>query len=148
MKTLIAILILLSFLQASLIPFDLVLILLILRAYEVPGKENFYLAFGFGLLVSLLTNSPMGVNSLIFLGLVQVTYLYKKTPIATNILFGLPLIAVVLSINDMLASLLWHSSIQLWPKILQETLIAVPLFFILKIWEERFVVKEGMRLKV
>ncbi|TSC66768.1 MAG: Uncharacterized protein CEO21_41 [Microgenomates group bacterium Gr01-1014_80] len=148
MKTLIVVLILLSFLQATLIPFDLVLIFLILRAYETPGKENFNLAFGFGLLVSYLENSPLGVYSLIYLGLILAAYLYKKTPISSNLLFGLPLIVMVLSINSISASLLFSSSVQLFPKVFYETLIAIPVYFIVKVWEERFVLKNEVKLRV
>lgn len=148
MKTLIVVLILLSFLQATLIPFDLVLIFLILRAYEISGKENLYLAFGFGLLVSYLENSPLGVYSLIYLGLILTTQFYKKTPISSSLLFGLPLIVMILSINLSLTSLLFSSSIQLFPRVLYETLIAIPVYFILKNWEERFVLKNEVKLRV
>lgn len=148
MKTLIVVLILLSFLQATLIPFDLVLIFLILRAYEISGKENLYLAFGFGLLVSYLENSPLGVYSLIYLGLILTTQFYKKTPISSSLLFGLPLIVMILSINLSLTSLLFSSSIQLFPRVLYETLIAIPVYFILKNWEERFVLKNEVKLRI
>ena len=148
MKTLIVVLIFLSFFQATLIPFDLVLIFLILRAYEISGKENLYLAFGFGLLISCLENSPLGVYSLIFLGLIQATYLYKKTPISSNLIFGLPLIVMVLSVNSIITSLLFSSSVQFFPKVLQETLIAIPVYFLLRIWEKRFVVKDEVKLRV
>ena len=148
MKTLIVVLILFSFLQATLIPFDLVLIFLILRAYEISGKENLYLAFGFGLLVSYLENSPLGVYSLIYLGLILTTQFYKKTPISSSLLFGLPLIVMILSINLIITSLLFSSSIQLFPRVLYETLVAVPVYFILKNWEERFVFKNEVKLRV
>lgn len=148
MKTLIVILILLSFLQVTLIPLNLVLIALIFRAYIVSEKENLYLAFFFGVLISFLNSLPLGLHSLIYLGIVQSIHLFKKTYFSGNFLVMLPAIAVLLSLNSILISMFQKSSIQLWPIIFQETLLGVPVYFVLKFWEERFSVKPEVKLKV
>lgn len=148
MKTLIVVLILLSFLQATLVPFDLVLIFLILRSYISPGKENLYLGFALGLLISYLANLPLGIYSLVYLTLIQATYLYRKTPFSNSIFLSLPLIIIALSISSLVISLTIHASLQLWPKVLQEILVAIPVYFILKIWEERFVLRPETKLRV
>lgn len=148
MKTLIAVLILLSLLQTTLVPFDLVLIFLIVHSYISSGKENLYLGFAFGLLISYLSNLSLGTNSLLYLFLIQMTYFYKKLSLSNNIFFSLPLIIGAVSLNSFFISTILHASFNLYPKVLQETAVAVPFYFILKFWEERFTVKQEVKLRV
>lgn len=148
MKTLIIILILLSFLQATLIPLDLVLMVLILRAYLVTEKANLYLGFGFGFLLSILSNTILGLHSLILVILIEATHLLKKTPISDNYLVVIPLILITSIIYTAFLSLILQQQLILWPKVAAEAILALPVFLGLKFWEERFVVKEKIKLKL
>lgn len=147
MKTTILILILVSFLQVTIIPLDLVLIFLTLRAFIKSDKSNFYLAFAFGLLTSHLTFTPLGINSLIYLGLISLTYLIRFLPISKNIFVVIPLIILVLSINQFILSLIMKESLHLWPSIFWWGLISIPTHILVRFWEERFVVRD-IKLKV
>lgn len=149
MKTLIAILIITSFLQSAIIPLDLVLVILICRAFVKEEKENFYLAFGFGILVPFLNGHILGLQSIIYLLIVFLTHLISKSRFAKNSLYLIvPSSFVFLSLSSMVNSLLTHMSIQLFPRVILETLLCVPVFYFLRVWEERFIVRKDIKLKV
>lgn len=147
MKTLVVILVLLAFVQTTVIPVDLVLIIILLRAYIRVDKTNLYLAFAMGLLISFLQQFPLGVYSLIFLVLTQLTHLFSKLPILKNFLSVIPVIFILLTANQLVASLPASRSPD-WPRIIWGTVLALPLYFALKFWEERFIVRPEIKLKV
>lgn len=148
MKTLIVILILLSFLQVTVVPINMVLIVLILRAYLYPEKANIILGFFFGLLISYLESQNLGVYSLVYLCFIQIIQVFRKAPFSMHFLVMIPTVIIVLFLNSVVQGLLMGSSIRFWPGILKEILFSLPVFFILKIWEERFVVKSEVKLRV
>ena len=147
MKTLTIVLILLAFIQTTIIPVDLVLMVILLRAYIKVEKTNLYLAFILGLLVAYLQQLPLGVFSLLYLVLTQLTHLFSKLPVSKNFFSVVPLICILLSSNE-LVSLLFAGRSPDWFRILWGSLLALPLYFVLKIWEERFVVRPEIKLKV
>src|SRR3989338_7884502 len=100
MKTLIIILILAAFLQTTILPIDLVLLILICRAYVVSEKANLYLAFSFGLLTSHLNLVNLGFQSLIYLIIVQATQILSKIRLAGNPLLIVPISLVFLFFNQ------------------------------------------------
>lgn len=149
MKTLIAILIVISFLQSTIIPLDLVLIILICRGFLKEEKENFYLAFSFGLLVAFLGGHFLGIQSVVYLGIIFFTHLISKTQFSRknlNLVIFLSFVNLVL--NTVIISLFINVSIQLFPKVILETIFCVPIFYLLRIWEERFVPKKDIKLRV
>ncbi len=148
MKTIIFILIILSFIQTAILPLNLVLIILIARALVRTDKSNLFLAFGFGLLISHLSLEPIGIKSLIYLVLIQLTQLLSKSRFSASQFLIIPVVAVFSSINLITAVLLNHQSVQLLPEILIESFIALPIFFLVRVWEERFVVRKGIKLRV
>lgn len=148
MKTLIAILIIASFLQSTILPLDLVLIILICRAFIREEEENLYLTFAFGLLVSLLNGNLLGFQSIIYLLIVFLTQLISKSRLSKNSLLIIPLSFVFLTFNNMAASLFTNQSIQLFPKIILETVLCLPVFYLLRVWEERFIPRKEIKLKV
>lgn len=148
MKTLIIILILISFLQATIMPIELVLLVLICRSYIKEDRANLYLAFAFGLLTSHLTLTPLGLNSLIFLTLVQITQVLSKTRLAGNSLLIIPLILILLSVNQLVTSLIIRQTLSLSPKILLESLLSLPILYVVRLWEERFIVRKEIKLKI
>lgn len=148
MKTLIALLILASFIQSTIVPLDLVLIILICRSYLVADKNNLILAFGFGLLDSHFNLTPMGFQSLIYLILVTITQSLSKTRLTGNPLMLFPLTLILVSINQIGLSLAAGQSLHLFPKNLLEACIALPVFFLVRLWEERFIVSRGIKLKM
>lgn len=148
MKTLIVILIVAAFLQTTILPLDLVLIILICRAYVKGGKENLYLGFIFGLLISHLSLTLMGVKSILYLIFITVTQLLSKTRLAGNSLIIIPLSFILLSANQITNSILLGQSLQIFPRVLVESVISLPILYLIRLWEERFIVRGDIKLKV
>lgn len=147
MKTLIIVLILASFIQTTILPINLVLIVLVCRAYLKPEKQNLYLAFAFGLFTSHLNLVTLGLGSITYLLVVQLTQVLAKSRLAGNSLLIVPITFVLLSLTHIVNSLLTHSSINLLPVVF-ESIISLPIFFFLRLWEERFIIRKEIKLKV
>ncbi len=148
MKTLIAVLILLSFLQSAIIPIDLVLIILICRSYIRPDKSNLILVFAFGLLVGHLNLTSLGLQSLIYLILVSITEGLSKSRLAGNSFLIIPLVLLLSSINQIMLSVFIHESFTIFPKNLLEAFLSLPILYIVRLWEERFIVRRGIKLRL
>lgn len=148
MKTLIAVLIIVSFIQSAILPLDLVLIILICRSYIRPDKNNLWLAFGFGLFNAHLSLITLGLPSLVYLFIIAVTEGLSKSRLAGNSFLIVPLSLLLMSINQVVPSIFTHQSPQLFPKIALEAFFSLPILFLVRLWEERFIVKAGIKLKV
>lgn len=137
MKTLIVVLIIASFLQTTIFPFDLVLIILICRAFIKTGKSNLYLAFIFGLLSSHLSFTPMGAQSILFLTYVAITQSLSKSRLSQNAFLIIPICFTVIIINQTIVSTNIYGGF-----------LSYPIFYLVRFWEERFVARKEIRLKV
>lgn len=147
MIVLISILLFLSFLQGALLPLNLVLIFLLARSFITSEKQNFWLAFCFGLLVSVLQGLPVGFFSLVYLSAVATAHIIRKTHLASHWIAILPLSAVLLLAEGLLEGLFFGSAVN-YRLFLAETILVLPFYFALRLWEERFVVKKEIRLKI
>lgn len=148
MKILIVVLIICSFLQSTIIPVDLNLIILICRSYIRPDKSNLFLAFAFGLLNSYLNLNLLGLQSLIYLALVSFTQTLSKSRLAGNLLLIMPLVLFSSAINQVTLSIAGNYSLELFPKIFLESFISLPSLYLIRLWEERFIVKREIKLRV
>lgn len=148
MKTLITVLIICSFLQSTIIHLDLVLIILICRSYIKSDRANLFLAFSFGLFNAHLNLNTLGVTSILYLILVQITQMLSKSRLAGNFVLIIPLSLILLSINDVVFSFLNHQSLHLFPKVILESLLSLPILYLARLWEERFIVRKEIKLKV
>lgn len=148
MKTLILILIIIAFLQTTILPIDLILIILICRSYIKINKSNLYLAFTFGLLVSHLNLTTLGIDSLIYILAVELTEILSKSRLAGNSLVIIPVSLLLISVFHFLSSTFLHQALFSLPKVLIESLISLPVLYILRIWEERFIVRKEIKLRV
>lgn len=148
MKTLILILITLSFLQSTILPLNLVLIVLICRAFIKIDKANLYLSFGFGLFISNLNLWQLGVESCVYLIIIQMVHSLSKTRFASNSLLIVPISLFFLSFDQILISLFTRGSLVIWPKVFIEAIVALPAFYVIRVWEERFIVRKEIKLKV
>lgn len=147
MKTLIVILIIISFVQSTILPIDLVLIILLCRSYIRTDKANLYLAFGFGLLNSHLNLQTFGFQSIIFLILLELTQLLSKSRLAGNPLLIIPISLFGLAFNGFFQSLINHQSAHILPQIFLESLLSLPILYLVRLWEERFVVAKDIKLR-
>lgn len=143
MKTIIAILIFLALIQASVWPLHFGLILILTRAFIRQDSSNLFLAFGFGILYSFLNQLPLGLASLVFLFLVELVYLWSKTTFSHNLWTILPVIGILLGIADLAIGISFSLS-----KILIEVALTLPVYLVVRFWEERFIVRRDIKLKV
>lgn len=147
MTVLISALLFLSFLQGAFLPISLVLIFLLTRSFISSGKENLWLAFGFGLLASVLQGLPLGFFSLVYLLAVVLSQIIRNTHIASHWIAILPLSALFLLVEDILVHIFFGFAIN-YRLLLVEIVLVLPFYFVLRLWEERFVVKSEIRLKI
>lgn len=147
MKVLIAILIIASFLQTTILPINLVLLILICRAYVRSDKSNLLLAFGFGLLIAHLNLTNLGIQSLIYIIIIQITDGLSRSRLAGNLLLIIPISFVLLSCNQIINFYIFHQGLD-FSKIMLEAILSLPVLYLVKLWEERFVVRKEIRLKM
>lgn len=147
MKTLIIILIIASFIQTTILPIDLVLLILICRAFVKLDKSNLFLGFSFGLLTSHLSLSYLGFQSLIYLVIIQVTQMLSKSRLAGHLLWIVPISFSFLSLDQLINSLFTYQIFSL-QKILFASFLSLPTLFLVRVWEERFIVRKEIKLRV
>lgn len=147
MKTLIVILIIAAFLQTTVVPIDLVLLILICRAYIINEKENLYLAFAFGLLTSHLGLVNLGLHSLVYLVIVQVVQVLSKSNLAGNSLVIIPISLVLLYVNQFVNSLFSYTTLGFFGVIIA-SFLSLPILYLVRMWEERFITRKEIKLKV
>lgn len=147
MIPLIFILVLFSFLQEAFLPFNLVLLILVSRAFVIDEKKNYYLAFIFGLILSFLAGYPMGSLSIIYLIIVLIIHIFRRFQFVTHPLIVIPVAGVALFVDQLARSLMLGSNIDL-KQILWQIILVVPIYFAVLLWEERFIVRKDVKLKV
>jgi len=136
LKTLIIILIIVSFLQTTIWPLDLVLVILISRAYLKAQKSNLFLAFFLGLLISHLTLDPLGAKSMVYLIVVQIIQVLSKSRLAGHPFLVVPLTFILVLADNGLLPAVWAS------------IVSLPIFYSLKMWEERFIPTKEIKLRI
>jgi cell shape-determining protein MreD len=147
MKTFIVALIIAALFQTSFLPISLVLLLLISRSLILSEKSNLYLGFFFGLLIGVLSSINAGFYSLFFLIIIELVSLIKKTPFTANFLLIIPIAFASLLFLALGQRLFLGETINFWP-ILLGTILSVPIYLIVRFWEERFVVAPPVKLKL
>lgn len=147
MRGLIIILVFACLIQSTFLPINLVLTILIIRSFIVDTKSNFYLAFIFGLVVSLLQGQMMGLISLINLFSVSLVTVLKRSQIVQNLITLMLAGVVLLTIDNIIQSLIAQASLDFKLAIYQ-TIILIPMYLLVRFLEERFVVQEEIKLKM
>ena len=148
MKILVSVLLFLSFLQTTIVSLDLVLIILIARAFIKEERNNLYLGFIFGLLISHLSLLPLGLLSIVYLVIIELVHLVSHSRFAKHFLLIIPLALTMLLFEQVIISLITNKEITLSWMIFIETAVTLPVYFVLRIWEERFIVKKEIKLKI
>lgn len=147
MKLFILFLVLACFLQTTLIPINLCLIFLISRAFVVDEKENYFLAFFGGILLGLLFPVNLGFYAVIFLVIIKLVSVIRQSGFASNIIIILPLSLLLFTANSFLQGQFLGQTIN-YSLILIETGIMLPIYVLVKLWEERFIVKPHLKLRM
>lgn len=148
MKTTFFILIIASLLQTTIIPINLVLIILICRSFLSQEKSNLFLAFIFGLFIGHLSLNNLGFQSMIYLILVQFAQIISVTRFSIHSILIVPLTYLLLFLNMLMLSLIDHQSIQISVKFIIEGMLSLPVFYLEKFWSERFIVQKNIKLRL
>lgn len=147
MKTLIIILIIAAFLQTTILPIDLCLLILTCRAYVRSDISNLYLAFAAGLLTAHLNLTGIGLQSIIYLSSVQATQILSRLRLAGNPLLIVPISFCLLSLNQLVNSIINHQAVE-FPNVIIASLLSLPILSWIRLWEERFIVRKEIKLRV
>lgn len=143
----IVLLLLLVFIQSSLLPFDLVLVVIIVRSFLLRSVSNYYLAFLLGLLVSLTSASPLGVYSLIYLAVVKAVHAIRLMAFASHWSVSLPVTFLILVFYYLISRFILGVDLNFWHSLIQLGLV-VPFYILIGFWEERFVGRSVIKLKI
>lgn len=147
MKLFILLLILIALIQTSFLPFNLVLVALLSRSLITEAVENYYLAFGIGIFLGVLASQNIGFWPIVFLLTVKLAYIVKKFPLSANAFTVIPIALVVLVGVEFLQQLVFAQSFD-FKKTVTEAALTFPAYLIIKFWEERFIVKREIKLKI
>ncbi len=147
MKSLFFILTIAAFLQTTFLPINLVLIIIICRSVAYNETSNYYYAFFAGIILGLLSAHNLGFFGLVFLIIVKLAHIIRKLPITTNI-FTIIIITFALTYLTALMELFFLKISLNLQKIIIESLISLPVFVLIRIWEERFIVRSDIKLKI
>lgn len=147
MKSLTMVLILLAFLQSVLMPINLVLIVLLCREFVVGQKINLYLAFGIGVLLSILFGQRVGLVSLEYLLFIFIASLVKLSAISTHLISVAVIVSALVFLDQLFSRLTLGSPLNL-TIIITSVLLVIPIYIVVKLWEERFVVTKERKLKL
>jgi hypothetical protein len=147
MKLFIFLIFIAAFLQTSFIPLNLCLLLLICRSYTIHEAANYYLALTAGILLGILTSLNSGFYSLIFIGAVFLIHAVRLLPISGRFITVIPVTWVILIAVMAIESFFYHLPFKIWLPTLTSVL-ALPVYLIIREWEDRFVAKPGIKLKM
>lgn len=147
MKLFIFILFILALLQTSFIPLNLCLVLLVCRSYAAHQLSNYYLALAAGFFLGILSAVNIGFWPLIFLIAVVVIHTVRQLPITARFLTVIPVTFVVLLAVNWTESFFLRTPFIWWYPLIS-SIIAFPVYIIVREWEDRFVAKPGIKLRV
>lgn len=113
----------------------------------MDDKSNLYLAFFGGILLGLLMSVNIGFYTLLFIIIVEILRMLRRFAISANILVVPPITFVFLLVISYLEQLFFHQTFSLGNLIVQ-ALLALPIYILVRFWEERFVVAPPLKLKI
>jgi len=147
MKLFIFLLIIACLVESAFLPINIVLILLISRSLNIDEDANLYMGFFSGIFLGLLSSFNLGFYALAFLISVQIIRISKKMPISANTLTVVPLSFILILLLSLAQEFFFQETFTLSSVIIQ-SLLALPIFIMVKFWEERFVVAPPLKLKI
>lgn len=147
MKIQIVTLVLASLIQVVFLPIDLVALLLITQALIRNEKNNLIITFFIGLFMAHLQQLPLGLLSLIYIFEIELVQILKKIPLS-GIFIPFLVTAFVLIINSIFYSIIASHTLIFWPKLFIEMILSIPTYIIMSFWQDRFIIKKDIKLKV
>lgn len=141
----------LSLIQTSLLPADfnlnLMLLVLISKSFISYELKNYYIALIGGLLLGYFQSVNLGFWALIYITVVLLTHFIRRLPISANSLTVIPVSLILITLVTLAESLYLKQSIN-FLQILMQAILMLPIFGAVRLWEERFVPKGEIKLKI
>lgn len=147
MKVFLLFMVLFAFLQSAVLTLNLVLVILIARSLVSDDDENLIVTFFGGLLLSFLTQTNLGYWPLVLILTVKLGQLLKRLPVSFNPIMIFIAGAVQISVVVLLNKFFINGKIEIYPHII-EAISVLPAYFLIRMWEERFVAKSGIKLRI
>lgn len=147
MKAFLLFIVLFAFLQSAVLTLNLVLVILIARSLVLDDGENLISAFFGGLILSLLTQTNLGYWPLVLILTVKLGQLLKSLPVSFNPIMIFIAGAVQILMVVLLNKFFINERIEIYPHIIEAVLV-LPAYFLIRIWEERFVAKSTIKLRI
>lgn len=147
MRLIIFLAILAIFAQTTFLPLNLALIIILTRTLVVDEPSNYYLAFFAGILLGLQSLTNLGFYPLVFVILVKAINLFKKSPFSNNLLLIIPISFLAFISMSFLEKIFLNTEIN-FQKIALEMILSIPIYIFIRFWEERFVVKPNIKLRI
>lgn len=147
MRLFIILFLLSAFIQTSFLHLNIALILIICRSFISEDSDNYFIAFFLGLILGILSAQNIGFWPAVFLVSVKIIHLLKKLPISSHFLIILPATLMIATLAAYLEKVFLGGSIN-YLKIIIETVISLPVYLMIRFWEERFVVRPEVKLKI
>lgn len=140
------ILVLLSFIQVSLLPFNLVFLVLIASSFAKSNPSSLWLGFGFGLLVAFLSGTPLGLLSLIYVLAIESIGIIKKTPFVSQKLFIVPVAFLLIMFEQIILKFSLGSTLDLRSGLIQ-TILCTIIYFSIEFFSSGFTPRLGLKLR-
>lgn len=147
MKVFLLFIVLFAFLQSAVITLNLVLVILAARSLVLSDRSNLIIAFFGGLMLSFLTQTNLGYWPLVLILIVKLGELLRRLPVSFNILTVFVAGSLQVLVVVLLNKLFLGDRIEIYPHLL-EAILVVPSYYLIKMWEERFVAKSAIKLRV
>lgn len=148
MNVFIGLLILAAFLQTSFVGVNLVLLLIAARSFNIESRSNYFLAFGAGILIGILSAQNIGFWPLIFLLSVKIGHMIRKLPFSISLVTFIPVLILSVTVGTAAEYVFLKQTIN-WIKVGGEVLIGIPIFMFIRFWEDRFMIhSQGVKLKM
>lgn len=147
MKTFLLLLILFAFFQSAVSTLNLVLIILIARSLVLDNGENLVLAFFGGLVLSFLTQTNLGYWPLVLILVTKFGHFLRKLPVSFNPVMVFIAGALQIFLALLLDKILLNGRFEIYEHLI-EAILVVPSYYLIRMWEERFVDKGTIKLKM
>lgn len=135
-----------ALIQSSVLPINLVAVILTAQAYQHRTETVYYLAMIGGLFLGLLGSINLGIYPLILLVFVQLILFVRMLDFTQRLWLAWPLILVaIVGLNYAEVWALGHQ-FQIW-KVVAESLLWIPLVWFLQFWNRHFEVNQ-IRLRI
>lgn len=147
MKIFLLLLTIFAFMQSAVSILNFVLIILVARSLVLDHKENLISAFFGGVMLSFLTQTNLGYWPLVLVFVTKLGHLLRRLPVSFNPVMVFIAGALQIFLAILINKIFFGTGFEIY-KHLIEALLVVPVYYLIRLWEERFVPKSELRLKL